>query len=694
MKRARGALRKVGAQQDAEPSASAFAVKSGDDRLAYVGIALFVALSYVMIVGRYSEFLDQVLPHGDSFSYTVTWFANIDFYRTYGYPLTLLAMLIHPGNWYRLMNVSEALLAPLLVKEPYVICIINYALFGAATAAFYRLGRRLGLTPSAAFAVALIPWLWPVNYGFADYSSLPVTALDASFNAALFLAVAQAYIFAFDLQAFASRLPTGAPTKYEPPVCADPSCAVRDRRLIGSAVLTGLVLGIAVWGRGNSLPVVGLVVSWPALLALWLAWRSRDRRLWLGVVLAGAVAGLLAVEFYAQYWASLVGYYSVHASYVEAHRWSLAGARQFILNVPGFMYWRAEDSFVCVALTFASHLFALAMLIVACWRRRPLSGPAHFRLRHLVIGGAVIYFGTYLADMAFFANDQPGFSIYQSLLVWRPMLIGLSLMLVAATAAILGRFCKVPLLLTPLPLGVLALGWGVMWTHIFTPWDATHQWPSPRTVERFAVNLDRLADRGPVAVLWYRGWNEPILNYYRLKNDLPPAYFFTGAFLKYNHLMSAVPPGGLVAALRHGPQYYRQRLKDWRAAKRFGAEHHDAMWSMADYSEAKRKSVLEQIEYQFTHASLIVVPEYLDQYKSNEPYAFYKFKDDWAAWLNSDAAPRFRVLMLLQETPHERLLVIRRSDLAEGRGDPFRLPYGYRSASPPADYSDAVVRFR
>ena len=84
------------------------------------------------------------------------------------------------------MEVSEAFLAPILAKSPYVICIVNYVLFGIATTAFYRLGRRLGLTVWAAFAIALVPWVWPVNYGFEDYTSLPVTALDAAFNAALF----------------------------------------------------------------------------------------------------------------------------------------------------------------------------------------------------------------------------------------------------------------------------------------------------------------------------------------------------------------------------------------------------------------------------------------------------------------------------------------------------------------------------
>ena len=79
--------------------------------------------------------------------------------------------------------------------------------------------------------------------------------------------------------------------------------------------------------------------------------------------------------------------------------------------------------------------------------------------------------------------------------------------------------------------------------------------------------------------------------------------------------------------------------------------HRDAMWSMSDYSEEKRARVLEQVKFAFSQASLIVIPEFLDEYRANEYYAFYKFKNDWAAWLNSDEAPHFRVVMLLRESP-------------------------------------------
>ena len=87
--------------------------------------------------------------------------------------------------------------------------------------------------------------------------------------------------------------------------------------------------------------------------------------MWINLIIAGAVAGLIAVQFYLQYWELLRTYYSIHASLVTVH-WTLQGAKPFILNIPGFMYWRSENSIVCVALTFASHLFVLLMLPRPC----------------------------------------------------------------------------------------------------------------------------------------------------------------------------------------------------------------------------------------------------------------------------------------------------------------------------------------
>ena len=89
------------------------------------------------------------------------------------------------------------------------------------------------------------------------------------------------------------------------------------------------------------------------------------------------------------------------------------------------------------------------------------------------------------------------------------MLIGLSLILCAIAAKLFVLSGSRLDRLAPFPLAALALGWGVIADYIYTPWGLEGRLPSPHAVERFAVNLNQLADNGKIAVLWFGGWNEP-----------------------------------------------------------------------------------------------------------------------------------------------------------------------------------------
>ncbi len=589
--------------------------RSLDHALGYAAITIFVLLSYVAVLGRYENFVNGVLPAGDPFTYTIGWFWIIDQARA-EYFQTLL-LVFQDGNWYRLLNMEIALLSPILTKDPAVLCIVNYLIWGLGTAAYFRLGLAMGLGAGRAFAVALIPWLWPVNYGFIDYASIPVLGLDAAFTGALLLALGNSFVF-----------------------------ALNPRHTV-NGIVAALSIGVAVWGRGNSAPIVALVVGWPCLLAVWNAGRLGDRRAWLNVAVAAILAAAMTIEFYRTYWGQLFEYYSGHVRVVDRHHWNLHDAMPYLKNIPGFMYWRSEDSWLTMGLSWVSHFVPILALGVA-WRSHALAPQRRDACRQLAIAGALIYFGTYLTNLVLW-ND-PVISLENGLFIWEPMLIGLSLSVIVLFLRVTERI-KWDLRML-LPAGAVMLTWGVVWTAYRTPSDWAVGRPSPRVVERFAVGIDQmLEDSGQLSVLWYENWNPVILQYYRAQDDLPepPLYI---------------------------DQYWGN------------------IWSLTDYSPENRAIVLEEITQNFLKAGMVIVPEYLDDYPLNGPYAFYHFKHDWANWVNSPEAPRLRVRMLLQESPNIRLLVLQREELAHGRGDPFRLPWGARPETPPDDYSDQVVRFK
>ena len=177
--------------------------------LGYTALGVFVLMSYVAVLGTYFRFTSLVLPVGDPFTYTVGWFQLLEKARA-GYFSTIGDLLAGSwGGWYRLMYLSIAVLSPMLVKEPAVLAVVNYVAWFFAACAFYRLGRHLGFTTGKAFICGLVPWIWPLNYGFSDYSSIPVLALDASFNGALFFAVASTFVFAIDPKRTANAIIAG-----------------------------------------------------------------------------------------------------------------------------------------------------------------------------------------------------------------------------------------------------------------------------------------------------------------------------------------------------------------------------------------------------------------------------------------------------------------------------------------------------
>jgi hypothetical protein len=252
-------------------------------------------------------------------------------------------------------------------------------------------------------------------------------------------------------------------------------------------------------------------------------------------------------------------------------------AMPYLKHIPGFMYWRVLDSWWTILLSWATHLVPLMALAVA---RRQRSRPPLF---YLALTGFIIYYGTYLANLLLF-ND-PVLTIENSLLIWRPMLVGASLSLISLFIPALERTSRLNGWGgVPYVAGVFLL-WGFTWTAILTPWWIGTTRPDPRVVEQFAVNIDTLTEkRGPIAMLWYEGWNVPILNYYHLKNDLPevPVYF----------------------------------------------PHHENLWSMSDFSPANAAKNVLGIRDTFTNAIIVIIPEFMDDYEASQPYPLYRFRQD------------------------------------------------------------------
>jgi hypothetical protein len=588
-------------------------MKSKNDNYGYVLIGFFTLVLYIINIGFYVRFNEASVPLGDPFTYTYNLFRLLDLaHENYWGTLKLV---LTSWNWYWLYNIPVTLLSPILIKEPFSISLVNFIMYGLASASFYRLARHLKFGPGLSFLVAMIIWIYPVNYGFATYSSISVLGLDSMFTGILYVSIAQTLIFALD------------PSKLK------------------NAIIAGIATGVAIWGRGNSIPVVGMQVCLPVLFICYTIWKNKSLSMLINLLVMGAIVIGLSAVFYITYWEPISTYYSGHGQLVTRQTWNLNDAMPYLKNIPGFMFWRAENSIATMALSGFFHLFELVTIFIAFGGKMRLS-ERHMRTAKILAGtGGFIYFVTFFVDVFLFSD--PLLTMYNSLLIWRPMLTGITLSIIFVLYLIFNTYGINVKKWAAVPMMIVVLINGVYFTKLQTPKPTSAA--SPQQVETFVKRLDELLKGGTFSMIWYQHYNPNIIRYYRVKNNLPDVELYMNTYF-------------------------------------------NDIWTPLDYSDKNRKNVRWEIEKHFEEASVIVIPEFSDKYYQHQPYAIYKFRDEIVDYLNSGKAPRLVVRWILHDTPEDRLLVLQREEDAGGEGEPIKLPYGPSTDAKGPDYSDKVER--
>ena len=568
-------------------------------------IISFVSIYFILNSFIYVKFQQEVLPAGDPFTYTVGFFKLINYASASieNYVKAVVAVCSPFGpNWYWVLNLFVAILSPILPNESFAISVINIGLFGTASVFAFYFARSQEISKPLSLISAMIIWIFPVNYGFSTYESLPVLGLDASFAAV------------YTIACFATLIFVNSPEK------------------LHSAIFAGILVGFSVWGRGNSIPTIGLILFVPIV---WMIFKKRifyERKVLVNCFLFTLISIVFAAYFYYSNWQALANYYANHTSFFSRHAWNLSDASKWIANIPGFLFWRNESAPSTIIITVLCHVFMVASLIAAFMPRTHRVEKINI-IRLLSISGAFIYFVQLLVNIIFFTD--PLFSLLNVLLIYRPMTLGMTLSLMSVLF-LLYEYKKIVISERAIvPSLLVLLIWGIAFTYIQTPWNRGHNLDSPKKVERFAEGIDDQIGEGAISILWYGHYNPSILRYYRTKNKLEPLMF-----------------------------------------ARFG--HADQMWSASDHSNQNRSKTIKEIRKHIQNASLLIVPEFLDMYQG--PYAFYKFSEDWAKIFSEPESPTFRIIKYLKE-PQGRLLVLKREDLSSNLGDPLSLPYGRRPSS-------------
>ena len=435
-------------------------------------LALFVASVFVISCLTAIEFEQIAVPAGDPFTYTVGFFnlmneARLSFERY----LHLLWLVISPfgPNWYWILNFFAVLLSPIIPNESYMLASANFLLFYVASAFIFFFVKSQGSSNPVSLLCALTIWICPVNYGFSTYESIPVLGLDASFFALYTSALFATLIFLF------------SPHK------------------TNFALIAALITGLAVWGRGNSIPTVGLAVAFPILWKFFELKPYRNLVLSSNAIVYVIVVGGLASYFYFSNFDSLSSYYQNHQTFFERHKWNLNDAQKWLLNIPGFLFWRAENSKLTICLSFFCHFFMLWILLRS-FLAKSYSVSRVETARLLAATGTFIYFTQFFVNIFFFTD--PLFSLQNVLLIYRPMVLGMAV----STIALILLEKHRPLFVFR-PFGIvsfcgLLLVVSAFFTFQQTPWDRSKGYISPIAVEKFALDIKNRIGEGAFNILY------------------------------------------------------------------------------------------------------------------------------------------------------------------------------------------------
>src|SRR3990167_3023477 len=577
----------------------------------YILILLYVALHYISISGIYLQFTRDVLPSGDPFTYTVGFFNLLDLARKDFWEALHRAFT---SNWYWLINIQTVLFSPILIKEPFSIAIVNYIMWALASISMFRLCRLIELDFVFSFLATFLIWFFPINFGFLDYTSMPVLGLDSIFFAALQMALFNTFIYALDPQK------------------------------LKNAIIAGLSFGIAVWGRGNSLIVVGMTIFLPILVVFIQLLKTRRKQLIIPFFMFAIISIAMTSIYFILQGGGIVGYYGHHANFVTRHAWNVHDAMPYFNNLPGFFIWRDENSVPTILITILLHIMTVVSLVMSFKNRK--KSKLYSTLYFICVTGVFIYVTTYIINIIFFTD--PLMTIYNCLLIYAPMRIGitLSLFTLLATLVLNRKILLKPWLLI---LGfIFFISYGIIFTKHNTP-KAIFP-PFASKVEAVAKNIDEILEGKSLSMFWYQSYSPRILNYYRVKNSQPEINFYMNRY--YNDI-----------------------------------------WQQYDYSESKRLKVREELKNHFEEASIILIPEYVDYFNSHFATAFAVMKDEFPKYLNSSASKQFVVRGVLQDRDGMRLLLLQRKTEAKGRGEPLKLPYGLSTDAIKVDYGEKVIRF-
>ena len=604
----------------------------------YVIIFALTAFLYLVTSNISYQYHQQVVPFGDHMGYPKNLMVLIDSGQE-NYFSTVKSVFTS-GGWYWLYKLPAALLSPFLSKEPSSLCLINYILMAIGTLSFFRVARRVNLSFNATLLLTLSLWIYPWIYGLQNEIGLFNLMLESTFYWILVALAAHMIVYALEPKS------------------------------VKNAVYAGVFTGLAIWGRGNSLPYVLIVLAFPGILILYRLFkvRSNRKRMAKPLALYFMVSGILVGWFFLANYQIIFKYYGetghsqvllgdgYFAILFNEFEFALKGWKYILLNFPGAIVFRKPFSFSAQFATLISHLLVVAgcVLAVKQWKRKRTRKNRLLALCGLT--GVTLFYGMLLMALVLLYRGY-GHGWHGAVLPFRLLLVALCLNVFVILAVILSKIKVARVIQNPMfvPTACLLLVvYGFMMSKVFTPFSSDKNSATASDVERFTLNLESTLHGGNLGVLWAgKVYSTNTLRYYRLKGGIPP------------------------------PNLYYSHPEERPLIQRFVGDF-DKHSPIPEFRKLLERGI--------KGADYLIIPEDIKSfdYMPGQPGIALR-KTLLAEIINSPDSPKFGVKMILHDSRNIRLLLLKR--LRRGKNpenlDLLIMPYGNKDAVYPQIYPKA-----
>ncbi len=462
---------------------------------------LFGFLMYLILLKYYIPITENIVPWGDPFTYEIGYYNLLNRIAEEGPNRGIIddIKFIITANWYWLQKILLFIFSPILINEPYSLCIINYFIYTVASILFYFLLIETSISNSAARFISIIFWLYPINFHFKEYSALPMMGLDSTFLGSL-------YCLVFSYLTFLIR----PNSKYY-------------------QISFSIFLCAAIVGRGNSITVIALMLFLPSLFFIYNMFEKRDYSP-IKNFLIPSIFFISIISFYF-YWQlnPILNYYSVFQGFLTK---DISLTLPYIKHVPGIFFIYPDTSEINLMVTtdyrvlsasIVSHLVNIISLILVIKSK-------NHNYKLLVYTGLFIFYGTFLINLSLWMN--PHITIYNAQLIWAPMRIGFTLSLTMILILTLNSFS---FRVNNLLFIFLILTTFLMSNYIYKEnmseafKNKSHYTPNQiRNIDKFIKSNSRPKS---VLVLWFGPNLSPrILNYYSIKDKNELLDYYRGKY--------------------------------------------------------------------------------------------------------------------------------------------------------------------